>query len=267
VKSSAHSFSRETDLRRQAATRVRRVLLTRSSPRLHMFVIILLTGMVGMLSSRAMLSMGMESMVLRWPAAMAVSYAAFIVFVWAWLAARRNDDSFTAELATDVGINIGPDLAHAAVRSLSHGMPPFPSTGASRATSDLEAAEDVTSGIGKALGSADEGGIPFVIAIIIGALAASILAVSAHVIAIAPGLLAEVLLDGALAGILLKQIDPKRHTHWLTTLLSKTWWMAAGLAMVLMLAGTVVTSYAPGARTLSEAHTSILNARQVSGDR
>ena len=53
--------------------------------RLHMFLILTATALTGLLASKALLMIHLRSMLIRYPAAVLISYLAFLFFIKLWL--------------------------------------------------------------------------------------------------------------------------------------------------------------------------------------
>ena len=60
-------------------------LRSKSFPRLQMLLLVALTGAFGLLASFSMLRLGLDSMALRYPLALAAAYGFFLVLIWLWL--------------------------------------------------------------------------------------------------------------------------------------------------------------------------------------
>lgn len=78
-------------LRAQELARLRHALERLHSPRLQMSVIVALTGAVGFLSSVTLLHFRVHQLWLRYPLAVAIAYAGFLLFLWCWLRLKRSD--------------------------------------------------------------------------------------------------------------------------------------------------------------------------------
>lgn len=62
-----------------------------SFPRLQMSLIVALTGGSGLLASFLLLHGGIQSMALRYPAAVALAYVVFLLLLWVWLRTTRRE--------------------------------------------------------------------------------------------------------------------------------------------------------------------------------
>lgn len=241
-------------IRSQAVLRAQRRLETHSYPRLQMTLIAALTGGVGFLASYVLLNLGLDTMALRYPAALALAYVMFLFFVWLWLRTDAEDygdmGDFLANMPTSSGGGCKPD-----VTMQSGGGGDFAGAGASGsfdgpqtlAHEDAAAAE----GIGEAIGSvADTDG--FAIPLIAIVMALGLALASFYVIYIAPTLLAEVFVDSALSYGLYRYIRGDDPQHWLATAVRRTILPFCGTALFLVIIGAAMAAYVPGARSISE---------------
>ena len=75
----------------QIIQRVEADLRSKSFPRLQMLLLVALTGAFGLLASFSMLRLGLDSMALRYPLALAAAYGFFLVLIWLWLRTNAED--------------------------------------------------------------------------------------------------------------------------------------------------------------------------------
>src|ERR1700750_205889 len=75
--------------RKYAVESVRANLVRRTSPRMHMLGLVVVTGGVGFLASFAMLHAGVRSMAVRYPIATCLGYAAFLGLIRLWIRQYR----------------------------------------------------------------------------------------------------------------------------------------------------------------------------------
>jgi hypothetical protein len=83
-------------------------------------------------------------------------------------------------------------------------------------------------------------------------LAVGLALASFYVIYIAPALLAEVLVDGALSYALYRYIRGDDPAHWLATAVRRTILPFLATAVFLAIVGATMSAYAPGARSIGE---------------
>jgi hypothetical protein len=218
--------------RDRAIARLRARLLRLEQPRLLMALIVALTGAAGFLTSAGLLQLGLRRMWLRYGVALVTAYLCFLLFVWLWALYRRR------ELRDDADRRERRDEADARTGSRSE---------SGRSPGD---APDLTLGI-----DGDEGVLILVVLLIVGA----VLIASIYVIAIAPTLLAEVLLDAALSAGLYRRLRGADQAHWLASVVKRTWLAAVCVLVALIIGGAVMQQLAPEASTLGE------TIRQVGG--
>ncbi len=92
------------------------------------------------------------------------------------------------------------------------------------------------------------------LALVLIALAAVAGAVTAsvYIVMVAPGFLAEILVDGLIAGALCRKLRHTESQHWLSAAVKKTWALALGLAVLLSLLGFAFQKFAPQATSLGD---------------
>lgn len=238
--------------RNQAIRLATRRLQTKSSPRLQMTLIVALTGGFGLLSSFLLLLLGMDSMTLRYPVALGLSYGFFLFLIWLWLRTNREDYE---DLPLDaVPVPDLPDLPRPPVVTGQGGQ--FGGGGATSsfdgaAGTSVEAASAPLRAAGDAASSAadaDDAAIPLLAV----ALAVGIALASLYVVYIAPVLFAEVLVDGALSYALLRHLRGRDPQHWLATAVRRTWLPFVVTAVFLAFVGAGMSSAAPGARSVGQ---------------
>lgn len=237
-------------IRSQVVNRVQQKLEKESYPRLQMTLIAALTGAFGLLSSYILLLQGVDGMALRYP--LSLAYAMFLFLIWLWL--RTNADDYT-----DI-----PDFPDA-LPSGGGGTPGLPlrsgrggDFGGGGASGSFDesaylAAESASPirGVGESAASvaeADELAIPLLAVV----LALGLALASFYVIYIAPALLAEVLVDGALSFALYRYMRGEDTAHWLATAVRRTIQPFLATAVFLAIIGVAMSAYAPGARSIGE---------------
>lgn len=243
-------------VRDHAIQRAQRRLEAESYPRLQMSLIAGLTGAFGLLASFLLLRLGLDSMALRYPLAAAAAYLMFLFLIWLWLRTNREDYGHIADLPLPSGQ--GPSCGDgvesvAAIRSGGGGD--FGGGGASGSFGGQGAAvEDATGlrlGVGDAVGAvADSDGLAIPLIAVV--MAVCIAFASLYVIYIAPVLLAEVLVDGALSYALYRHVRGADAQHWLSTAVRRTALPFMVTTAVLAAVGAGMANYAPGARSIGE---------------
>jgi hypothetical protein len=239
-----------------AVLNYKRQLERDSFPRVQMGLIVAVTGGVGLLMSYLLLQSGMGSMAIRYPFALAISYAAFLLLLWAWLRAKSDDFGDIPDL-----LDAMPNLnggGHSAPFQ-SGGGGDFGGGGASGSfdgpTSQSLLEIDVTSSnsVGDSLGSAadiDIGDAAIPILAIVFALGMAV--ASLYVVYLAPTLFAELLVDGVLSYTLYRHLHKVETHFWLSTAFKRTILPFLLTAIFLAIMGAAMAHYAPGARSIGE---------------
>lgn len=243
-------------VRSHAILQARRKLETESYPRLQMTLIAALTGAFGLLSSFLLLRQGVESMALRYPMAVLSAYAMFLFLIWLWLRTHRDDYVDIPGLSSPSSSGSGYGSSAETVAPIrSGGGGDFGGGGASGsfdgAGSPVADGPGLGADIGEAAGAiaeADELAIPLLALV----MAVGLAFASLYVIYIAPALLAEVLVDGALSYALYRYVRGDDAEHWLPTAVRRTVVPFITTAIFLAAAGTGMTAYAPGAHSIGE---------------
>lgn len=213
-------FSRE-----KFVQRIRAQLEHDGFPRLEMTLIVAFTGLSGFLTSVLLLHCGFSTMWLRYVCAFGVAYAVFFVFLWWWLHHRSSDLIDAVDLLNVIPSPSG--TSSSSLNLLETGGSDFAGAGASDSFASLttEGSSSSLSGVGdafEAVGEADDFAIPLVIIVAIGAALLALLASSAVVIASAPVLFAELMVDAFLSASLYHRLKGLHTRHWLHTALRKT---------------------------------------------
>ncbi len=239
-----------------AVLNYKRQLERDSFPRLQMGFIVALTGGVGLFVSFLLLQSGMGSMAVRYPFALAVSYVAFLLLLWAWLRAKEGDFTDIPDLSNAMpNLNGGGDSV--SFQSGSGGD--FGGGGASGSfdapnsqslveidsLSSADKSSSIVDGVDIDVG---EAAIPIVaILFAIGMAVASL-----YVVYLAPTLFAELLVDGVLSYTLYRHLHKVETHFWLSTAFKRTVLPFLLTAIFLSIMGAVMAHYAPGARSIGE---------------
>lgn len=196
---------------------------------------------------------------LRYPLATLIAYGVFLLLLALWLRWQRH--SLDIELVPDPGADLIPSGPHGHAESLrfgggdSGGAGAGGSWGESLPVSSSQVASPDSASTDVGLDLDLEGGWVIVIAIV--ALVGGVIA-SFYIIYIAPVLLAEILVDGALVAGLYKRVKPIEQRHWLRAAVRRTVWPAILVALVLTVAGFVLQRAIPEAHTMGEIWTHLI---------
>ena len=220
-------------------------------PRFQMALIVALTGGVGFCATVVMLKAGLHSMVLRYPLALVLAYLFFLFLIWLWLRTTASD--WTDGLAA-------PDLPNGCSSSEGEAVS-FQSGeggnfggGGSSGSFDLPSSGSSSGGGSGSLDAVDfevpgdDLAIPLIaIAAVIGLALASL-----YVVYLAPVLLAEVLVDGAISYALYRHLRHQERRHWLRGVVRHTAWPFVATAVFLAGMGWGMAVYAPEAKSIGE---------------
>lgn len=250
-------------LRALAINRVRLRLQRDSFPRTHMALIVGLTGGAGLLASFSLLQLELTSMALRYPLALALAYLFFLFLIGLWLRTNAGDYLDALNFPTSSSGRVTSPEGLTGIRSGGGGD--FGGGGASGSIDSPPAAfladdEAPLNSAGEAVGTvaeADELAIPLLAL----ALAVGLALASVWVIYIAPGLLAEVLVDGGLSYALYRHLYGQEPAHWAISTLRRTLLPFVATAVFLAAVGAAMSHFAPGARSIGEVLASVSQSK------
>lgn len=249
--------------------RARRSLLARSAPRLQMTFLVAATGLSGLGASVALRHLGIDGMGLRYGLAVALAYLAFLFLLWLWLRWQQRlagqravrdrarggdlDPSDLLDLATPRG---GP------APSWEAGGGHFAGGGASGNLDLAEAPSPPASMPSLSGARAASGGgsgpsldldLDELVAVVLAVLAvASAVVAAGYVIFQAPTLLADLLVDGALAAGLYRRLRGHSSGAWWAGAVRRTFLPALIALAFFVLAGSAIQGAWPEVRTLGE---------------
>lgn len=230
-------FVRVHEIRRVASK-----LRGEAFPRLQMLLLVALTGGFGLLSSFGLLQAGLDSMAIRYPVALALSYGFFLFLLWLWL--RTNAANYI-DVPDPTGFNRSGSAADVPADFVGGGGGDFAGGGASASfeAPQLELGKTVGT-----VGDADELAIPLVVIV----LAVGLAIASFYVVYIAPVLFAELLVDGALSYALFRHLRSEDRPHWVASALRHTLVPFVVTGVLLAAVGGAMSMYAPGAKSLGQ---------------
>lgn len=236
-------------------------------PRLQMMVIVALTGGIGFLASYLLLDAGMTAMWQRYPASVGTAYLAFLVLLWLWAITFQSRAYEYLDIPTGNGPGGGGYGGHGggggqsggggASASFDSPAPSLQTPIPERSLSDVELPKGVD-------GCAGDDGLGLLLLAAIAALAAlaGLLLLATWVVWIAPTLMAEVLLDVALAGGLYRRLRRIQTEYWVRTVLRQTFLPTLAIALLLAGMGYAGARYAPGADSIGD----VVAAYQTRGE-
>lgn len=255
--------------------RFQKLFRKRYALRFHMAAILITTALSGVIISKALLVLGLESLALRYALTVVLSYLIFFVCVKLWLfyVSPRKAGSSRSPDWLDIPTPSGGSSTEglSPIHTIHGGGGQFSGGGASGsfdvrmpavADTPLSSATDAVpngaSGIGDAIGGAvdglgDEGGIAVIIALaVLAAIVATILGGAAYVIMEAPVILSEAAFEGLLAASLMKSTRLIDSNEWVGSIFKATWKPFAITLAVVIFGGLVLHAYFPEAHRLAD---------------
>lgn len=236
-------------VREQTLKGVQRYLEKERLPRVEMALIVAGTGCSGFLASVVLLHLGLEALWLRYSLAVGLAYLAFLLLVWLWLLVQRRPVEPSIDLLDVV------DAADGATSLLDGGAGgEFGGGGASSHFGDVPPA-----GLRPSIGASEGGGggLDFdlscdelLLLLAVAAAVGAAIVACAYVVVTAPAFFAEVLLDGALSYGLYRRLRHLDRRHWLEPAVRRTAGPVLVVVVFFVIAGLVMQSYAPEARSI-----------------
>ena len=227
--------------RSDALVEVQKRFIARSYPRVHILLILALSGLAAFLFSAGTLRLGLDHMGVRYFAAMLAGYATFLLLIRAWIEYQRYGvDPVDALDAADAASS----TADAAGSVFAGGGSGGAGGGAGW---DSAAVESATAEIG--FDASVDDAWPVVVAAICAL--AGLLAI-VYVVYAAPVLLAEIALDAALLAGLYRRLRREHARYWLDSALRLTWMPALVAIVFVTLAGFIVQWAMPAARSIGD---------------
>lgn len=267
--------------REELIAKAKERLLRYGLPRLQMSLILALTGASGFLSSFALLQFGVDAMAVRYPIAVLVAYAVFLLLLRVWLNFQRDGWEGEGLDLLDLPSSPGGSGGGGGVSDgggFSGGGGRFGGGGASssfEAPSPAPAVRmPVKASSGGGGGSSKGGGgfsfgldldddSGFLVVLAILAIAVAALGAAVYLIWSAPILLAEVLVDGLIMTGLYRRLkrtdDPD---HWVLGAVRRTWIPALVVVILFSFAGWLLQRAVPEARSIGGAWKAVSSANQ-----
>jgi len=241
--------------------------------RFHMSVILLATGLSGVLASKLFLTLQIDSLVIRYPLAVLFAYLIFFLCVklWLWhITPKRVSESRWTDWVdvptSSPGGSCGGDLP-----SLHGGGGSFSGAGAS-ASFDVDASivseaplatvtessSVIVDGVGEVVGEAagalgeEAGVVGIVVLAALAAVVATVLGSAIYMIAEAPIILSEAAFEGVLAATLVSKVRIIDDEDWIGSIFKTTWKPFMATFAVALIAAFILHVYFPEATKLSE---------------
>jgi hypothetical protein len=253
----------------------------RHSLRIHMFVILLVTTLSGVLFAKGLLTVGVVDFRGRYPLAVIFSYLVFFFCIKLWMnyiGAMNDSKDALADSLSYSGPSGGGDVPNplssikgGAGRIADEGLIPgggqFLGAGASgsfnnpqvvlaaAASPDSSAGQETVGGVGKTIGKAADalGDNDFIVAVLVLlALVVTIFISVAFLLYGAPTILAEAAFQGVLAASLIKKTQTISDRSWAGSIFKATWKPFAGTLAMAFLCGFVLHKFFPKATKLAD---------------
>jgi hypothetical protein len=245
--------------------KLQQLITSRFAVRWHMTLIIAVSFLAGLITTKFLLMVGNSPMLVRYPLALLIAYLVFLCGVWMWMQytgyaryfRKKHRDEYN-DWNIDLP-NFMPDSAAKTDFVPSHGGE-FGGGGASGSwdAPSLESSSgdnlDIVGGAAEALGGAEEGGCFIAILVLIGlTILAVIFGAGVYFIYEAPIILTEVAFEALLAGGLVHVSKRMRHdASWSGSVINVTWPAFAFVLIGSILFAFTVARYVPEAKTFSE---------------
>lgn len=244
----------------------------RFSLRLHMFIILLVTALSGVLFAKILLMFDVVNFAIRYPLAVVFSYLVFFACIKLWLIciSPGKSDKTTIFEWLELPSPSGRGSGGGGIPSFRGGGGQFSGAGASGSFAGDDAAivertllaaapptpaNGASEGIGDALGEAagalgDDNAIVAVIVLIV--LVCTVLVSTLCVLYDAPAILSEAAFEGFLAASLLSRARAVRDQTWVGSVFRATWKPFAVTVGVAFFSGLVLRSFFPNAVKLAD---------------
>jgi len=261
AKAEAHQ-ARERVLRR-----LRAHLERHHYPRLAMCAVLALAGLAGFLTSAGLLQAGLRSMAWRYGLAALAGYGIFLLGLRLWLTLHGRGRPKLEDAVDALNVIPSPGADPSAA---SAGETPFQfgggggfsggGAGGSFDTAGIVEAgssTDVVSGASGAADAADavsaldEGAVVVIPVLLVGFIVVGLVGVVTVLVG-APGLLAELLLDGVIAGAAYRRLRQVPLQHWLHGAVRRTWKPVLALTLCLVAAGLLAQWLRPAADSIGD---------------
>lgn len=220
-----------------------------------MLLVVTITAGSGFLSSFLLLHAGLSAMWVRYPLAVSIAYLVFLALLWLWLRTRREDYADIPDLGTHLDLKGSANVAEFSGKGGDGGgggaTGSFDDPGPMDALQSIEL-PSVSEAVSSAA-EAEEFAVPLVILVLGGV----VLVAAVWAMVAVPILIAELLLDGVLAGILYRRLRRLEAEHWLESAIQITFWPFVLASVVAALCGWGMQLVAPNAHTVGQVITQL----------
>lgn len=260
-------MSRPPNARHRVLRRLRAHLERHHYPRLAMGAVLALGGLAGFLTSAGLLEAGLRSMAWRYGLAALVGYGVFLLGLRLWLTLHgrgrpKLEDAVDAlDLVptpiadTGAASGVAPEFQFGGGGGFSGGGAggSLDAAGISEAASAGEVVSGASGAadVADAVSALDEGAAVVIPVLIVGFIVVGLVGVVTVVVG-APGLLAELLLDGVIAGAAYRRLRQVPLQHWLHGAVRRTWKPMLALTLTLVAAGLVAQWLTPAADSIGD---------------
>ncbi len=206
-------------------------------PRIQMFVMVSGTALAGFLSSVLFLHLGIHTMWLRYGMSVVAAYIVFLLFLWLWVI------YYHGKLSSSLDGGDLMDLADGVRQLLSSKSSNDPVTGINQLAEDPSGEFPFKSAFDL---DPDE----MVVLLVLLAAVGSAFIGSIYIIATAPALLAEMMLDGVLGVALYQRLQKIDQHYWLESAVMRTSFPFLWVLLFFTVTGAVLHWYAPEALSI-----------------
>lgn len=243
----------------QKKGRLKKYLARRFFIRFHMSIILTATILVGLLSTKILSAANVESVVLRYPTVVIISYFAFFFFIRLWLMYIKYRDKIIENAADLIDVPFDAQSSQPGFSrqdSIECGSGEFGGAGASGSFEIPSGGvlQEGSSSIAEAAGETsasilEEGAVILIPLMLIFAL---IFGAGIFLIYEAPLILTEAAFEFVLAGALFKKAKEIDNPDWIGSVFKNTW-VPFALTLLLSVMGALLLSHMfPEATNLSE---------------
>lgn len=246
----------------QRKGRLKKYLARRFFIRFHMSIILIGTILVGLISTKFLLAANVDSVVLRYPTVVIISYFAFFFFIRLWLLYIQYRDKIIENAVDLIDVPFDAQSSQpgsSTQYSIECGSGEFGGAGASGSFEIpsggvlQEGASSIAEATGETSASLlEEGAVVLIPLMLIFAL---IFGAGIFLIFEAPIILTEAAFEFVLAGALLKKVKEIDKPDWIGSVFKNTWIPFAFTLLLAVIGALLLSHMLPEATNLSEIFT------------